>query len=71
VRRFLVGFCRFWYEFLVGDDWKIAVAVATILAIGGVVLVVFRPEEALFTWVLGLALIAAFAIAVRIDIRSR
>ena len=71
MRRFLIGFGRFWYEFLVGDDWKIAAAVATTLAIGGIVLVVFRPGEPLFSWVLGLALMAAFVIAVRIDVRSR
>ena len=70
MRRFLIGFGRFWYEFLVGDDWKIAAAVATTLAIGGIVLVVFEPGEPLFSCMLGLALMAAFVIAVRIDVRS-
>jgi hypothetical protein len=33
----LVRFARFWYDFVVGDDWTIAVAVVVILAIAGFV----------------------------------
>ena len=32
--RFLVGFGRFWYEFIVGDDWRIAAEVVLILGLG-------------------------------------
>ena len=35
--RFLVGFGRFWYEFIVGDDWRIAAGVTLVLAVGAVV----------------------------------
>jgi hypothetical protein len=35
--RYLVGFGRFWYEFIVGDDWRIAAGVTLVLAIGAVV----------------------------------
>ena len=31
--RFIVGFGRFWYDFIVGDDWRIAVLVLVALAI--------------------------------------
>ena len=37
--RFVVGFGRFWWDFIIGDDWKIAAGVALALA-GGAVLVV-------------------------------
>ena len=30
--RILVRVCRFWYDFIVGDDWTVAVVVA--LAVG-------------------------------------
>ena len=30
-RRFL-AFCRFWYDFVIGDDWRLAVAV--VIALG-------------------------------------
>lgn len=29
----VTGFVRFWYDFIVGDDWTIAVAVVAALAI--------------------------------------
>jgi hypothetical protein len=31
--NFLVGFGRFWYDFIVGDDWTIAVAVVVALVV--------------------------------------
>jgi hypothetical protein len=31
--RFLVGFGRFWYEFIVGDDWTIAAAIVAALIV--------------------------------------
>ena len=30
------GFLRFWWDFIVGDDWRIAVGVTVVLAIGAV-----------------------------------
>ncbi|HVC82051.1 MAG TPA: hypothetical protein VNL35_16280 [Chloroflexota bacterium] len=30
---YIVGFGRFWYDFVVGDDWTIAAAVVTALAV--------------------------------------
>jgi hypothetical protein len=30
---FLVGFGRFWYDFIVGDDWTIAAAVVVALIV--------------------------------------
>ena len=35
--RYLVGFGRFWYEFIVGDDWRIAAGVTVVLAVGALV----------------------------------
>lgn len=31
--RYLIGFGEFWYDFIVGDDWTIAVAVVIALFI--------------------------------------
>jgi len=33
----LIRFARFWYDFVVGDDWTIAVAVVALLAVAGFV----------------------------------
>jgi hypothetical protein len=32
--RFVRGFARFWWDFVVGDDWRIAAGVVTVLAAG-------------------------------------
>jgi len=32
--RFLVGFSRFWYDFIVGDAWEVAAGVVAVLGIG-------------------------------------
>ncbi len=32
--RYVRGFGRFWYDFVVGDDWRIAVGVCLALALG-------------------------------------
>jgi hypothetical protein len=34
--RFARGFARFWWDFVVGDDWRIAAGVVVVLAGGGV-----------------------------------
>jgi hypothetical protein len=33
--NFIVAFVRFWYDFIVGDDWTIAVAVVVALLMTG------------------------------------
>jgi len=32
--RVLRAFLRFWFDFIVGDDWRIALGVALVLAVG-------------------------------------
>jgi hypothetical protein len=66
---FLKGFGRFWYDFLVGDDWKIAVAVVATLAVtvGGLVLGLLGPTSAT---VFGAAvLLVVFGVSMAIDVR--
>ena len=32
--RFVAGFARFWWDFVVGDDWRIAAGVIAVLGAG-------------------------------------
>ncbi|BAS18573.1 hypothetical protein AHiyo8_pI68770 (plasmid) [Arthrobacter sp. Hiyo8] len=32
--KFIKGFFEFWYDFIIGDDWKIAVSVLIPLVVG-------------------------------------
>ena len=67
----LRAFGRFWLDFIVGDDWKIAAGVALAL-LGGAVLAASVSAEA--TWlapVIGAAIVVVFAIVLVADVRGR
>jgi hypothetical protein len=38
--NYIAGFGRFWWDFIIGEDWKIAAGVALVLA-GGALLVAY------------------------------
>ena len=67
--RLLSAFGRFWYDFLIGDDWKIPVAVLIAL---GVVVALLRADilsDHALT-VLGAVLVmAAFTASLLVDVR--
>jgi hypothetical protein len=60
--RFVIAFLRFWYDFVIGDDWKIAAAVVTVLLAGAIALLAGAPVAPLPP-LLALALGAAFTAA--------
>jgi hypothetical protein len=31
--RYMIAFLRFWYDFIIGDDWTIAASIAVALAL--------------------------------------
>jgi hypothetical protein len=69
--RFIKAFGQFWYDFIIGDDWKIAAAV--VVAVG---LLVAAIEAKVFAdhglAVLGAVLVViAFATSLWIDVRPR
>jgi hypothetical protein len=34
--KHVIAFVRFWYEFVVGDDWRVAVGIVTAIALTAV-----------------------------------
>jgi hypothetical protein len=50
----LVGFGRFWYDFIVGDDWRIAAAVVVALIVTGLL----AHAHASAWWLLPLVVVA-------------
>jgi hypothetical protein len=56
--RFVKGFARFWWDFIVGDDWRIAAGVVSVLAAGAVLV----AETAVPDWLV--AVLAATGIVV-------
>jgi hypothetical protein len=69
--KFLKAFGQFWYDFIIGDDWKIAVAVVLAL---GVLLVALKTNlfgDTGLTLLGGAAIVVAFAISLAIDVRPK
>ncbi|MFG2745084.1 hypothetical protein ACGFY0_34115 [Streptomyces chartreusis] len=62
-------FGRFWIDFIIGDDWKVAAAVVTALSllVGALSLGVLGEAE--LTVLGGVVMVAAFAVGLAIDVR--
>ena len=67
--RFVRGFGQFWYDFLIGDDWKIAFAVLIVLLTGAAMVRAGGYDEGPLTVALGLGVGAAFTLALLVDAR--
>jgi hypothetical protein len=67
----LRGFARFWYDFVIGDDWKIAAAVAAVLLAGAALVAAAALPERTTAALLGAGLLGAFTVALAIDVRRR
>ena len=59
--RWIAAFGRFWYDFIIGDDWRIAAGVVSVLAGGAAALVVGVSPE-IIAPVVGIAIVLVFAI---------
>jgi hypothetical protein len=57
----IVGFGRFWYHFIIGDDWTMAVAVA----VGLVVTAVLNARGITAFWLIPLVVIGMLGISLR------
>ena len=69
--KLLKSFGRFWWDFIIGDDWKIAAAVVLALAlIVGLLRTHILGDHALAI-VGGIVVVIAFAISLAIDVRRR
>ena len=69
--RLLKSFGRFWYEFIIGDDWKIAAAVVVALGLTFLLLRTTSLSDHVLAVVGGVGVVLAFAVSLAIDVRSR
>ncbi|MEU4480541.1 hypothetical protein AB0F68_21170 [Micromonospora sp. NPDC023966] len=67
---FVRGFFAFWYDFIIGDDWKIALAVVLALGAGAVAVLAGYAASALLAPLVALAVLVAFTIALVVDVRA-
>jgi hypothetical protein len=66
--KFVRGFGQFWYDFIVGDDWKIAAAVVVSLAMAAAT-IPLGADGTIVTVIGGVLLLIAFVTALLIDVR--
>jgi hypothetical protein len=69
--KFLKAFGQFWYDFIIGDDWKIAVAVLLALGVTLVAMATDLFGDTVLTVLGGVAIVVAFAISLAIDVRPK
>jgi hypothetical protein len=69
--RFVKAFFQFWYDFIIGDDWKIAAAVVVALAAGAAALLTESIDSAALPLFVAIGLGAAFAASLLIDTNPR
>jgi hypothetical protein len=68
--RILRALGLFWYELLVGDDWKIAVSVIVALAVSAVLLTQTGASDHVVAIVGVVLLVAAFSVSLVLDVRG-
>ena len=68
--RFVTGFLRFWWDFIVGDDGWIAFGVALVLALGAALVVADLVADAALAPLLALAILAVVMARVVAGARS-
>ena len=69
--KYLKAFGQFWYDFIIGDDWKIAVAVVLAL---GVLLAAMKADlfgDHGLAVLGGVAIVVFFAASLAIDVRPK
>jgi hypothetical protein len=67
--KFLKAFGQFWYDFIIGDDWKIALAVVVSLVVLYAAMTAKVFGDTGLTLLGGALIVAAFAISLAIDVR--
>ena len=68
--KFLKAFGQFWYDFLIGDDWKIAASVVLTLTFLAVLVWSDNFSDTFLTVLGGVLLMAAFTVSLLIDVRG-
>ncbi|RCG33011.1 hypothetical protein DQ384_00735 [Sphaerisporangium album] len=67
--KFLKGFAMFWYDFIIGDDWKIAAAVVAALALTVPAMTAGVLSGTALVIVSAVALFVFFTVSMIVDVR--
>ena len=56
--RFVKGFARFWWDFIVGDDWRIAAGVVVVLTAGALLVANTNAPDGLVAAIVAVGIVA-------------
>ena len=62
--RFLRGFLRFWYDFVVGDDWRIAAGVVLVLAAGAALVATGAVSDGVLVPLVGAGIVGVVSVSI-------
>jgi hypothetical protein len=62
--RFVRAFGRFWYDFIVGDDWRIAAGVVLVLAAGAGLVATGAVSDAVLVPLVGAGIVAVVSVSI-------
>ena len=69
--KLLKAFGMFWYELLVGDDWKIAASVVLALFVTALVLTKTGATDQVVAIVGGVLVVTGFCLSLVLDVRRK
>ena len=69
--RYVAVFGRFWWDFIVGEDWRIAASVAAVLGVGLALAAWSGLSDAVLTVGVGVALVALVVVSIVLPARAR
>jgi len=61
--RYLATFGRFWWDFIAGDDWRVAAGVLVALAVGALLTATSIASDAVVAMVATAGIVGAVAVA--------
>lgn len=67
--RFVRGFGRFWFDFIVGDDWRIALGVVLVLGAGALFVATDAVVADLLMPLLAAAIVAVVSASIALGAR--
>lgn len=62
--RYAKAFGRFWFDFIVGEDWRIAAGVVAVLALGAIALRAEIVSDSLLAVLVAAAIVAVVVVSV-------
>jgi hypothetical protein len=60
----VIGFGRFWWDFIVGDDWKIAAGVVVVLGLGGLLVARTSLSDTAICLLAGCGILAVVTVSI-------